>query len=108
MGRKLTKPAAFLAIVLLAWLFSPAESTLAGEKCKAIKANQTAAINATGTGTTGTVTNNGLLKGTTQFTFTSPLTPVANAPGTFSYTGVLTLTTDKGTLTTGDVGIFDV
>lgn len=61
--------------------------------------------------TTGTITEGGILNGTTEFTALSVAT-AAGMPGvepdtTLSYSGLLKITTKLGTLTISDVGIFD-
>lgn len=60
--------------------------------------------------TTGKVEGNRGLDGTTSFTADSlaagPATAL-NAAATFSYSGILKITTEKGTLTTRDTGIID-
>ena len=61
--------------------------------------------------TAGEMRGGGLLKGTTAFTGddlepSAGLTPVVPA-STASYTGVLVITTKRGTLSLRDVGIFD-
>jgi hypothetical protein len=61
--------------------------------------------------TAGVFTGDGLLKGTTSFV-ADAVAPSAGMPGveaptTLSYTGLLTITTRRGTLTLRDTGIFD-
>jgi len=60
--------------------------------------------------TAGTITGGGPLNGATVFT-TLALAPSACLPGvpptTLSYTGVLTISTRRGTVTTTDVGLLD-
>jgi hypothetical protein len=61
--------------------------------------------------TAGEFEGDGLLEGRTSFV-ADGLTPSAGMPGveaptTLSYSGLLTITTDRGTLTTRDTGIFD-
>jgi hypothetical protein len=61
--------------------------------------------------TAGVFQGDGLLAGTTSF-IADGLAPAAGmpaveAPTTLSYSGLLTITTRKGSLTTRDTGIFD-
>jgi len=61
--------------------------------------------------TAGVFEGNGLLHGTTSFV-ADGLAPAAGMPGveaptTLSYSGLLTISTHRGTLTTRDTGIFD-
>lgn len=57
-------------------------------------------------GTTGRITNGGILNGTTQLVFTSGVLATPD-PTTVSYTDDFTITTNRGVLTTHNVGIFD-
>lgn len=100
-----TKLSIVASVVLLLCVFAPMEATGASPKCKPVRADQRVTI--TGPATTeGTITNGGILNGTTRATFTSAFTPTPD-PNAFSFTTTLTITTNKGTLTTSDVGVFD-
>ena len=91
-----------LALVALTiGLFSSAESVSALSDCQNVRANLS------GGGGGGTITQGGILNGTTQAVFTSSFTPTSD-PTTFSFTDDLTVTTDKGVLRTHNVAIFDV
>lgn len=94
-------------MVALLFVCSMPPSFAAGDddKCKEVLANQSVTANADGS-TDGTITQGGILNGQTHFV-TSSFTPTA-VPGIFLLTGNLTITTNKGTLTTSDVAIFDV
>ena len=91
----------FAFIALTIGLFSSTQSASAASDCKEVRANLSG-----GSGS-GTVTNGGILNGTTQAVFTSMFTPTPD-PTTFSFTDDLTVTTDKGVLKTHNVAIFDV
>ena len=96
-----------LALVALTiGLFPLAQSASAFSDCKKAKGNLSVVNNFNGT-TSGTITQGGVLNGTTQAIFTSAFTPTPD-PNTFSFTDNLTLTTNKGVLVTHNVGIFDV
>lgn len=97
--------AALLTLALLLCAVVPTGATPARANCKAVEARQRVALTGPTT-TAGVITNNGLLKGTTAFTFTTGPTPTAE-PAVSFYAGDLTITTDRGTLTTRDVGLLD-
>ncbi len=88
-------------VALTISLFSLAPSAVAVSDCKKVKGNLS------GGGGSGTITQGGILNGTTQAIFTSAFTPTPD-PTTFSFTDDLTVTTDKGVLKTHNVAIFDV
>lgn len=91
-----------LALVILTiGLFLLTQSASALSDCQKVKANLS------GGGGGGTITQGGILNGTTQAVFTSGFTPTSD-PTTFSFTDDLTVTTDKGVLRTHNVAIFDV
>ena len=81
-------------------------------ECEEIEASQTVTADLSTFTTTGTI--RGDLKGTTQFTgdatSLTPITGTVSPPlnPTFSYTGNLVITTQKGTLTTRSVGMFEI
>lgn len=97
--------ASMAALALLLGAVAPTAASPARAGCKAVKANQRVALTGPTT-TAGVITGNGLLKGTTAFAFTTGPTPTAE-PGVSFYAGDLTITTDRGVLTTRDVGLFD-
>lgn len=97
-----TRTLTTLALVALTIsLFSLAPSASALSDCQKVRANLS------GGGGVGTITQGGILNGTTQAVFTSAFTPTSD-PTTFSFTDDLTVTTDKGVLKTHNVAIFDV
>ncbi len=91
----------FVLVALTIGLFTLTQSTSAVSDCKKVKANLS------GGGGSGTITQGGILNGTTQAVFTSMFTATPDAT-TFSFTDDLTITTDKGVLKTHNVVIFDV
>ena len=93
--------ATFALAALTIGLFPLAQSASAVSDCKQVKGNLS------GGGGSGTITQGGILNGTTQAVFTSMFTPTPD-PTTFSFTDDLTITTDKGVLKTHNVAIFDV
>jgi hypothetical protein len=95
---------AFVLAALGIGLFSLAQSTSAVSDCKKVNANLS------GGGGSGTITQGGILNGTTQAVFTSMFTPTPD-PTTFSFTDDLSVTTSirpGGVLKTHNVAIFDV
>ena len=88
-------------VALTIGLFSLPPSSAAFSDCKKAEGNLSG-----GSGS-GTITQGGILNGTTQAIFTSAFTPTPDAT-TFSFTDDLTVTTDKGVLKTHNVAIFDV
>ena len=101
MNLKIRTLATFALVALTISAFSSAQSVSAVSDCKKVKANLS------GGGGGGTITQGGMLNGTTQAVFTSLFTPTPD-PTTFSFTDNLTVTTDKGVLKTHNVAIFDV
>jgi hypothetical protein len=93
--------ASFALVALAIGLFSLAQSAAAVSDCKKVEGNLS------GGGGSGTITQGGILNGTTQAIFTSAFTPTPD-PNTFSFTDDLTITTDKGVLKTHNIAIFDV
>jgi hypothetical protein len=93
--------ATFALVALTIGLSSLPPSASAVSDCKKVRANLS------GGGGSGTITQGGILNGTTQGVFTSGFTPTPDAT-TFSFTDDLTVTTDKGVLKTHNVAIFDV
>ena len=101
MKLKIRTLATFALIALTISLFPLAQSASAVSDCKKVKGNLS------GGGGSGTITQGGILNGTTQAVFTSMFTPTPD-PTTFAFTDDLTITTDKGVLKTHNVAIFDV
>jgi hypothetical protein len=98
--------ATFALVALTLSLFSLIPSALAVSECK--KAHGTLSVVNNGNGTTnGTITQGGMLNGSTQAIFTSAFTATPD-PSTFSFTDDLTLTTVNGVLKTHNVGVFDL
>ena len=95
-----------LAATLMITSFSSSTSVLARSGCQRVKGNESVINNGNGT-TKGTITQSGRLSGTTQSVFTSGFTPTPD-PNTFSFTDILTITTEGGTLLTHNVTLFDV
>ena len=92
---------AFTLVALTIGLLSLPPSAVAVSNCKKVQGNLT------GGGGTGTITQGGMINGTTQAVFTSGFSPTSDA-STFSFTDNLTITTDGGVLKTHNVAIFDV
>ena len=105
MNARTRKRMTLVAIVLTFTLFPLAQPALAQGNCKEAKGNWFDASSANNT-TAGTITNGGILDGTTVTLYTSSAfsTPV---PTTVSYTGELTITTHQGRLKTSNVYIYD-
>lgn len=103
-----------VAVVLTLCLLSFEQSTSAQEQstsalsahsnCRNVQGNMREVSN--GNGTTGRITNGGILNGRTQLFFTSSVLPTPD-PTTVSYTTDFTVTTNRGVLNTHNVGIFD-
>lgn len=91
-------------VALLFVCLMPPSSYANDAHCKDISANQSVTANGDGT-TDGTITQGGILNGQTHFV-TSSFSATSD-PTVFFLTGNLTITTNKGTLTTSDVSIFD-
>jgi hypothetical protein len=98
----------FALVALTIGLFSLAQSATAVSDCQKVKGNLS------GGGGSGTITQGGILNGTTQAVFTSMFTPTPD-PTTFSFTDDLTITSARcgrlcqgGVLKTHNVAIFDV
>jgi hypothetical protein len=111
MNSKTRKVTALVLVVLTLCLFSLEQTTSAQEQttsarsnCHTVKGNLSDVSNPNGT--TGTITNGGILNGTTELLFTSGVLSTPD-PNTFSYTDDFTITTHLGQLKTGNVGIFD-
>ena len=97
--------ATFAFVALTIGLFSSSPSVWAGKDCLPVKGNESVVDNGNGT-TSGAIKQGGRLDGFTQTVFTSGLIPTSD-PTSFSFTDDLTVTTDKGTLQTHNVTLFD-
>ncbi len=117
MNVKTRKLMTLVAIVLTFGLFSLEQSTSAQEQSTAQSTAQSARSNcrnvkgklsevSNANGTTGRITQGGILNGRTQLIFTSGVLPTPD-PTTVSYTDDFTITTNRGVLKTHNVGIFD-
>ncbi len=120
MNAKTKKLTTLAGLVLTFYLFSMDQSALAqGEQSPSEQREQTIPTHSNchkvrgklnevsnPTGTTGIITNGGILNGTTQLVFTSGILPTPD-PAFFSYTTDFTITTRHGRLKTSNVGIFD-
>ncbi len=107
MNAKTKKFMAIVSFVLTLCLFSSEQTTSAlsaRSNCRNVKGKMNEVSNANGT--TGRITNGGILNGRTQLIFTSGVLPTPD-PTTFSYTDDFTITTNRGVLKTHNVGIFD-
>ena len=100
-------------LVVVGTLLMATEPVEAKGQCHKINTTLTSVADLAAFTTEGVI-KSGFLKGTTQFTgdpvSLSLITSVPSPPVeplTFSYTGALTITTDKGTLTTRSVGVFE-
>jgi hypothetical protein len=106
-NRKNRKLVTLVAVVLSFCLFALEPSTSAQSArgdCRIVKGKLSDVSNASGT--TGRITNGGILNGSTQLFFTSGALPTPD-PVTVSYTDDFTVTTNRGVLTTHNIGIFD-
>jgi hypothetical protein len=92
-------------VALSVGLSSTLQPVAALNDCKQMIGTLNAVNN--GSSATGIITQAGRLNGTTEAVHTSGFTPTSD-PTTFSFTDDLTLTTNKGTLRTHNVVIFDV
>ena len=107
MNGKTTKLMTLIAVVLTLCLFSSEQTTSAlsaRSNCKNVKGTISEVGNPTGT--MGRITKGGILNGTTQLFYTSGVLATPD-PTAFSYTTVVTITTDKGQLKTSNVGVFE-
>lgn len=89
-----------MAVVLTFCLYSVDQSVSAQSKCHKVKGTAIDAI------TGGTITQGGILNGTTQFGFTSGFLP-APVPTAVSFTADYTVTTHNGVLKIHSVYIYD-
>jgi hypothetical protein len=102
--RRLITP---VAVVLTLCLFSSEHTTSAQSalsNCRNVRGILSEVSNANCT--TGGITNGGILNGSTKLIFTSGVLATPD-PTTVSYTDDFTVTTNRGTLKTNNVGLFD-
>jgi hypothetical protein len=98
-----------VALVLGFCLFSPEQPTSAqspNRNCKQAKGNSIEVFPGGGFVTTGTITNGGILNGTTEFVY-SPAFVFTPDPTVGSYTADMTITTIHGQLKTNNVYLYD-
>jgi hypothetical protein len=91
------------AVAGIALLAGPAQATTGGQSCHKINAKGIGQDMGGGS-TTAQIVGGGLLHGTTAGTFAI----VGGAPPAFAIAGTVVFTTNKGTLTVGVSGTFDV
>ena len=106
MNSKTRRLVMLVAIALTVGLFSLEVSTSAQSPNNCLKVKGKSLDVTIGGSTTGTITNGGILNGTTERVFNGAPLPTAD-PTTISFTGDLTVTTDRGVLKTHDVYIYD-
>jgi hypothetical protein len=94
-----------LVAVALTFGLLQGQSALAQSNCKDAKGTWVDVYNG-GNTTSGTITNGGILNGTTLTVYTSGAFPTP-VPTTVSYTGDLTITANQGQLKTNIVYIYD-
>jgi hypothetical protein len=97
----------FVAVVLTFCLFSREQSTLAqspNSNCKQAKGNWFDSFRSGGT--TGTITNGGILNGTTETVY-NPAFVFTPDPNVVAYIAELTITTNQGRLKTSNVYIYN-
>ncbi|MCM3869407.1 MAG: hypothetical protein ND895_01750 [Pyrinomonadaceae bacterium] len=114
MNRKTNRLVTLITVVLTACLFTLAHSASAQEQstatlsahsnCRSVQGNLREVGNSTGT--TGRITNGGILNGRTQLLYTSGVLPTPD-PTSVSYTTDFTVTTNRGILKTHNAGIFE-
>ncbi len=113
-NRTSKKHMTLVTVVLTFCLFPAAHSTSAQEQSNSTQSANRHCRNVEGrmsevssaNGTTGRITNGGILNGRTQLIFTSGVLPTPD-PNTVSYTDDFTVTTNRGVLNTHNVGIFE-
>jgi hypothetical protein len=106
MNARTTKLMTLVAVGVIFGLFSLAEPALAQSNCKEAKGNWFDA-NSTNNTTAGTITNGGILDGTTVTVYPPAFVIVPGASTTAAYTGSLTITTHEGQLNTSNVYIYE-
>ncbi len=110
MNARTRKLMTLVAIVLSFGLFCMEQSTSAqspNSNCKQAKGKEVDVYPGSGNATFGTITNGGILNGTTEHVFTSGAFATPD-PTTVSFTGDFTLTTNGGQLKTSNVYLYDV
>lgn len=97
-----------ISLVGAALLWLAPDPAVAKGQCHAINTTQTSVANFADFTTVGEF-KSGILKGTSKFTGDQASVTLIPGPATptVSYTGILEITTDKGTLTTRGVGVFE-
>ena len=103
MNLKNIKLVTFTLVTMSLVMFASSSTVLA--LCQRVKGNENVVNNGNGT-TSGTVTQGGILNGSTESVFTSSFTPTPD-PSTRSFTDDLTVTTVAGVLQTHNVTLFD-
>lgn len=103
-GSLLARTALVLAVCLLPFNRS-ASGQSPNSSCKQVKGNSIEGFSG-GLVTTGTITNGGILNGTTEFVY-SPAFVVTPDPSVVSYTSELTITTIHGQLKTSNVYLYN-
>ena len=97
-----TKTITTIAAIMLAFCLNATErSASAMNRCHKVDGELNEISNPNGT--TGTITNGGILNGTSELVFTSGILPTPD-PASVSYTTDVTITTRFGQLRTGNVG----
>jgi hypothetical protein len=105
-GKRMT----FAAFVLTLCLFSLEQSTLARSRnsnCKQVKGNSLEYLASTCCTDTGTITNGGILNGTTEYVY-NPAFVVTPDPNVVSYISEFTLTNNRGQLKASNVYIYNL
>jgi hypothetical protein len=103
-GSLIARAALVLAFCL--FLFNRlASAQSANSSCKQVKGNSVENFSG-GLVTTGTITNGGILNGTTEFVY-GPAFVVTPDPSVVSYTSELTITTIQGQLKTSNVYLYN-
>lgn len=94
-----------LILVVCALWFAPSASAQSISGCKKAKGNWLDSLNAVG-GTSGTITNAGILNGTTETVY-NPAFVFTLDPNVVSYVAETTITTNHGQLVTDNVYIYN-
>ena len=101
----LIAPAALVLIFCLFPFNQSASGQSPNSNCKQVKGSSIEGFSG-GLVTTGTITNGGILNGTTEFVY-SPAFVVTPNPSVVSYTSELTITTIHGQLKTSNVYLYN-
>jgi hypothetical protein len=102
----LTGKLTLVAIVVISGLFSSEQSTSAHGNCREVEGKWIDVYPGTGNVSTGTITDAGILKGTTETVYNSAGFPTPD-PTTVSFTADFTITTGHGQLKTRNVYLYD-